>query len=171
MDSAQPRRFQFTLQQWLMAMGWFALGLLWLPILPVLVWVGFFLGPQADSRRNLLPVLVIAAAFYVPALLCIFASQQSHWDPHLAWDHVAQEYLWAAPCLPGFLAAIPMAGALHVNATHPAYQAAIGLATLLVLTLFTRLARMHLAALIALAVLAFCYSFVLSALIPAGMRI
>ncbi len=167
---APPRKFRFTIRQLMIATGCFALGLLWMPALPMLVWLGLFIGPQADRRRNLGPVLILAAAFYLPAALCIVASEQSRWHPYLAWDQVANDYLRLAPCLPGFLSAVPISTALQVNLTHPVCQLAIGATTLLVLSLFTWLARIRPAMLVALAVLALCYSTVLSTAVPAGMR-
>ncbi|MBX7167566.1 MAG: hypothetical protein K1X74_14650 [Pirellulales bacterium] len=169
-DAKQPQKFQFTLLQALVATTWLAIGFLWLPVLPVLLWLGLFLGPPAERRRNVRSVLCLAAAFYLPAPLCIMASQQSHWDPHWAWDQVARDYLWDAPCLPGFLAAAPITAIWHVDLMHPVCQVAMGVATLMVLSLVTLLARIQIAILIGLAVLAFGYSLFMSVAIPAGMR-
>jgi hypothetical protein len=147
------------------------LAFLWPPTFPVLLWSILFLGPWADRHGNLRPMLVLAAAFYLPVPLCILASEQSRWNPHFAWDHVARDYFWVSPALPGILMAGPMNAIFHLNLSHPLSQLAIGVTTFLVLSLFTYLARMHTAFLIGLAALAFAYSLVLSVVIPAGWRI
>jgi hypothetical protein len=170
MDDHQPKRFQFTLRAWLGTIGLLALGFLWPPALPVLVWLVLFLGPLADRRRNLVPVLSLAAAFYLPALLCVVASEQSRWQPHFAWDQVARDYLWASPCLPGFLSALPVANVLQTTEFHFISQVAMGVSTLMVLALFTWLARLHVAVRIFLVQLALTYSFFMSLGVPAGMR-
>lgn len=159
-----------TIRQLMAATAGIGLGFLWLPALPVILWFGLFLGPQANWRRNLWPVLTLTAAFYLPAPLCMVATRQSRWAPHLSWDHVAQEYLWASPCLPGILPAAPIAAVLNVYGTYPIFWVIIGVTTLIILSLFTCLARMKTAILIGLAVLAFCNSFVLSIIGPAVMR-